>query len=126
MELTQEQKLRIGDLYEAAINLADAHNGHDANIMVCIEFDQRREFDVRIYDTQNNAFKTLYSDKTVVFKNGEVNGECFKSIDEAGEYCENVIKNEEERIARSIANLEADLAILRRSQKALQNAKKEK
>lgn len=125
MELTHVQKLRIGDLYEAAINLADAHRDPNANIKVCFEFDQRREFNVRIYDTQGSTFKTLYSDETGVFKKGEVNEECFNSIVNAAVYCEQVIKNEEERIAKSIANLEADLAILRGSQKALQNAKKE-
>lgn len=122
MELTKEQKLRIGDIYERAMTLAETYNGKD-HLQFNFTFDQYRHFFAVIYDTTGGSFKNLYDDQVyLVDRDGDVNEECFDCIDQAAEYCKQYFENQQARVQKSIEELERTLAYMRQTRDALAEA----
>lgn len=125
MELTKEQKLLIGDIYERAITLAETY-GRGSEIRFSFEFNEYKEFDLRVYDSKGGSFKRLAGDEMMlVHKDGTVNGECLKAIDEMAEYIKYYFQNQEERIKKNIESLERSLANMKASRDALAKAHNE-
>lgn len=125
MELTQEQKLLIGDIYERAITLAETY-GRGSEIVFSFEFNEYKDLHLRVYDTKGGSFKRLAGDEMYLVRpDGTVNEECLNAIYEMAENIKYYFQNQEERIKKNIESLERSLANMKASRDALAKAHNE-